>query len=107
MTVSRATMSMAALVLLGTALNAIAAGGEDLAPPTLPPGQGQPVNPAVPSNPDQGGTLGDRLSRSRGVIVPPPVKDQNVVAPPNADKAKMPVIPPPGTPGGDQTVVPK
>ena len=27
--------------------------------------------------------------------------------PPDADKAKRPVVPPPGTPGGDQRIVPK
>ena len=59
------------------------------------------------NTPDQSGTLGDQLSRSHGVITPPPVQDNNVMTPPNADKAKTPVIPPPGTPGGDQKVVPK
>jgi hypothetical protein len=102
---------MAALIL-GATLGAVAAGGEDLAPPSLPPGQRQPAVPPIPQAPDQkapdqSGTLGDKLSRSHGVITPPPVQDKNVIMPPNADKAKMPVIPPPGTPGGDQKVVPK
>ena len=104
MMVSRATLAMATLIL-GATLGAVAAGGEDLSPLSLPPGQGQPAVPAIPQMP--GGTLGDQLSRSHGVIVPPPVRDKNVITPPNADKAKMPVIPPPGTPGGDQKIVPK
>jgi hypothetical protein len=108
MMVSRATFAMAALIL-GATLGAVAASGDDLAPPSLPPGQGQPAVPPAPDlkAPDQSGALSDKLSRSRGVIAPPAVQDKNVMMPPNADKAKMPVIPPPGTPGGDQKVVPK
>ena len=111
MMVSRATLAMATLIL-GATLGAVAAGCEDLAPPSLPPGQGQPAVPAIPQMPerkapDQGETLGDQLSRSHGVIIPPPVQDNNVMTPPNVDEAKTPVIPPPGTPGGDQKVVPK
>jgi hypothetical protein len=106
MTVSRARLSLTVLVAVGTTLGAVAACGQNLSPPP-PPGQGVPSNPSVPANPEKNGTLGDQLSRSRGVITPPPVEDKNVVNPPNADKAKTPVIPPPGTPGGNQTVVPK
>ena len=108
MMVSRATLAMAALIL-GATLGALAASADDLAPPSLPPSQGQPAVPPAPdqTTPDQGGALSDKLSRSHGVIAPPPVQDKNVMMPPNADKAKMPVIPPPGTPGGDQKIVPK
>jgi hypothetical protein len=51
------------------------------------------------------GDLSNKLSRSNGVICPPDV-DQGMKAPaPNT--GKMPVIPPPGSPGGDQSVQPK
>ena len=54
-----------------------------------------------------GGNLSDRLDRSKGVIQPPPAVDPGMqVTPPNPD-ARMPVIPPPGSRDGDQTVQPK
>jgi len=50
-------------------------------------------------------TLSDKLDQTNGVIYPPNV-DPAIEAPtPNA--GKMPVIPPPGSPGGDPTVQPK
>jgi hypothetical protein len=50
-------------------------------------------------------TLSDKLDQTNGVICPPNV-DPAIKAPtPNA--GKMPVIPPPGSPGGDPTVQPK
>jgi len=50
-------------------------------------------------------SLSDKLDQSNGVICPPNV-DPGIKAPtPNA--GKMQVIPPPGTPGGDQSVQPK
>ncbi len=49
----------------------------------------------------------DQLSRSRGVIAPPSTSDQNVVPMPSAGPNAMPVIPPPGTEGGNPEVQPK
>lgn len=49
--------------------------------------------------------LSDKLAQSNGVICPPNV-DPGMKAPtPNA--GKMPVIPPPGGPGGNPNVQPK
>jgi hypothetical protein len=78
-------------------------------PSVAPPGASQTlperIAPAegVPSK----GNLSDRLSQQEGTLRPPTV-DPGIHAPlpPNAQGA-MPVIPPPGTPGGNQTVVPK
>ena len=50
--------------------------------------------------------LGDKLARSDGVICPPPGVDPEMRAP-TPDAGKTPVIPPPGSPGGDPTVRPK
>ncbi|MBN8980668.1 MAG: hypothetical protein J0I29_05225 [Rhizobiales bacterium] len=51
-------------------------------------------------------TLGDKLAKSDGVLCPPSNVDPQMHAPaPNV--GKMPVIPPPGSPGGDPTVRPK
>src|SRR3954451_18533158 len=50
--------------------------------------------------------LGDKLARSDGVLCPPPGVDPEMHAPtPNV--GNTPVIPPPGSPGGDPTIRPK
>jgi hypothetical protein len=53
-----------------------------------------------------GGNLSEKLSRSGGVICPPPSADQEIVTPPPGG-GRTPVIPPPGSPGGDPNVRPK
>jgi hypothetical protein len=50
--------------------------------------------------------LSDGISRSKGVICPPAGVDPGISAP-AAGGGIMPVIPPPGTPGGDPSVIPK
>jgi hypothetical protein len=50
--------------------------------------------------------LGDRLARSDGVLCPPAGIDPEMHAP-TPNTGKMPVIPPPGSPGGNQDVRPK
>ncbi len=63
----------------------------------------QMVTPNV-QNGDQ--TLSDHLAKSGGVICPPPGVDPEIRQP-TPQTGNMPVIPPPGTPGGDQSVQPK
>lgn len=84
-------------------------------PPPLTP-RGQPVAPpeqiAPPadngaSGSTTGGTLSDRLSRDRGTLTPPAHVDPDMTVQPPARSGAMPVIPPPGSPGGNQSVVPK
>jgi hypothetical protein len=66
-----------------------------------------PANPASPSNETTGSApLGERLSQSKGVICPPAGVDPGITVPP-VGGGRMPVIPPPGTPGGDPGIVPK
>ncbi|HEY4405041.1 MAG TPA: hypothetical protein VGN55_10325, partial [Xanthobacteraceae bacterium] len=50
-------------------------------------------------------TLSDKLAQTDGVICPPNV-DPDIRAP-TPQGGTMPVIPPPGSPGGDPTVRPK
>src|SRR5437764_1492554 len=50
--------------------------------------------------------LGDRLTKSDGVLCPPAGVDPEIRAP-TPDAGNTPVIPPPGSPGGDPTVRPK
>ena len=50
--------------------------------------------------------LGDKLARSDGVLCPPAGIDPEIRAP-TPDGGKTPVIPPPGSPGGDPSIRPK
>jgi len=50
--------------------------------------------------------LSDRLAAGNGVLCPPSGIDPEIRAP-TPDVGKTPVIPPPGTPGGDQSIQPK
>ena len=51
-------------------------------------------------------TLSDHLAKSGGVICPPPGVDPEIKAP-TPEGGVTPVIPPPGTPGGNPSVQPK
>ncbi|MGY8634299.1 hypothetical protein RAD15_17630 [Bradyrhizobium sp. 14AA] len=51
--------------------------------------------------------LGDKLAKSDGVLCPPAGVDPEMHAPAPSTDGAMPVIPPPGSPGGDQNVRPK
>jgi hypothetical protein len=66
----------------------------------LPAGRGAP-RPSVPDNQ----TLSEKLGQTDGVICPPDI-DPDIRAP-TPQAGPMPIIPPPGSPGGDPTVRPK
>ncbi len=93
--------------------------------PATPPAQTAPPAPTqasncapMPSTPrgniaPQGTTtgqgnepLGDKLAKSDGVLCPPAGVDPEMRAP-TPDTGNTPVIPPPGSPGGDPTIRPK
>jgi hypothetical protein len=63
--------------------------------------------PANPTPPPESGTSSPDLSRSGGIITPPADVDPAMKRTPPPSSARTPVIPPPGTPGGDQSVKPK
>jgi hypothetical protein len=81
-------------------------------PPVAPPSAAQPPPEQIAPRGTTPGTrstdnLSDKLARQQGTLHPPPV-DSGISAPlPSHGQGTMPVIPPPGTPGGDQTVTPK
>jgi hypothetical protein len=50
--------------------------------------------------------LGDKLAKSDGVLCPPSGVDPEIRAP-TPDAGNTPVIPPPGSPGGDPSIRPK
>jgi len=60
-----------------------------------------------PLAPPASGTSSSDLGRSGGVITPPPSVDPQMKRTPPPAGDNMPVIPPPGTPGGDQSTIPK
>ena len=121
-------MAMKRALLLSCVIIAAAdvAGAQAPPGPTTPPAQTAPPSPQRATNcapmqpaPNTGekvpeGTttgqraepLGDKLARSDGVLCPPAGVDPEMHAP-APDAGKTPVIPPPGSPGGDPTIRPK
>ena len=87
--------------LLAAMLLASVAAQAQSTSPTLPPGTSNNDGTITPPKPD------------RGIIVPPPtgtVQQGNPdpgISVPRGGIGTMPVIPPPGTPGGNPNVVPK
>jgi hypothetical protein len=79
-------------------------GATGAAPDHGPAAEGQ-----VPQSGSSGapGSLSHELNRSGGIIRPPAIHDPEVVSPPNQGVSRTPVIPPPGSPGGNPNVQPK
>ena len=73
-----------------------------VAPPNAPSPPPERIAP-----PESDGTLSDRLSKQKGTIAPPDVDPGMTVRPSGQGAATTPVIPPPGSPGGNRSVVPK
>ena len=63
--------------------------------------------PNQPTAPPTSGSRSSELSRSGGVIKPPADVDRQMKQTPAPSGDRMPVIPPPGTPGGNPSVKPK
>ena len=73
------------------------------------PAQSVPQGNIVPKGETTGQSqepLGDRLAKSDGVLCPPAGVDPQMRAP-TPETGNTPVIPPPGSPGGDPTIRPK
>jgi hypothetical protein len=116
-------MQREALLLIVAALMASSAAAQAPPTPATPPAQtATPARNATgctptQSMPQQGtvapqGTtatdpraepLSDKLARSDGVLCPPTGVDPEIRAP-TPETGSMPVIPPPGSPGGDPTI---
>ncbi len=121
-------MAMKSVVLISCVMMAAAdvAGAQAPPGPTTPPARTAPPSPdrtvnCAPMQPrSHSGTsvpdgtttgqrpepLGEKLARSDGVLCPPAGVDPEMHAP-TPDAGKTPVIPPPGSPGGDPTIRPK
>jgi hypothetical protein len=102
------TIVLAALVAATSPTLAQNPPGASPANPTVP--VAPPATPAAPAEkivPPDGGTPSNRLSRQGGVINPPNIDPGMTVNPPKSGSTTTPVIPPPGSPGGNPSVVPK
>ena len=98
-------------VLLGGPIGAFAQAGAALQNPPLT-GEDRTASPN--QQPDIGlsgsssGSLSHELSQTGGVIHPPANPDPGLTKPaPDLGPHSMPVIPPPGTPGGNPDIKPK
>jgi len=123
------SMRMKTLILASCLLMpAVAAHAQAPASPATPSAQTAPPPASPPTNcapvaPQGSGTgtgsakegatvgqsneaLGDKLARSDGTLCPPSGVDPEIRAP-TPEGGKTPVIPPPGSPGGDPSVRPK
>jgi hypothetical protein len=84
------------------------------APGTAPPGSADTIPEKIePQQPGQSPSvrpeepLSETLDRTDGVLKPPAGVDPQMHVPPPDTGSNMPVIPPPGSPGGDQSIQPK
>jgi hypothetical protein len=75
--------------------------------PRAPAEQNAPRHFDSQASPQGDRTLSERLDRSGGVISPPAHVDPDIHVTPPATGDKMPVVPPPGSRGGDPNVTPK
>lgn len=98
-----------------TPLAATAPGGSAPVPPNealstanCPPGNTPQKGTGEPGSTtgQAGQPLGDQLAKSDGVLCPPGNVDPEIRAP-TPGGGNTPVIPPPGSPGGDPTLRPK
>jgi hypothetical protein len=76
---------------------------------TTPPVPEKPQSqiPEKIAPPLEDGADQKKPQRDDGVIKPEDNVDPGITAKPPATGSKMPVIPPPGSPGGDKSVIPK
>ena len=88
-----------------TAAQAHPDGNSDCAPSKLSDPNARPGATTGQGQSDSA-PLSDRLAAGNGVLCPPTGVDPEIRAP-TPDAGKMPVIPPPGSPGGDKSVQPK
>jgi hypothetical protein len=101
-------VSLLAWLALGAGGAAWAAEGNKVPSPPPPPSAVPESDAGKSGTSEPPGSLSDKLSNSGGVIRPPAGIDPEMKqhTPPTGPQS-MPVIPPPGTPGGDTTVKPK
>ncbi len=116
----RARLTFIAAAILAAALAVEAAHAQpapSLVEPKPPAAPEKPGSETAPPPQSEDGSkttqeqesapLSDKLKESEGVIEPSPGADPDIQKPTPDINSKMPVIPPPGEPGGDPNVQPK
>ena len=88
-----------------SAQTALPAPVSDCSPMRPTPPQGT-IAPEGTTTGQRAEPLGDKLARSDGVLCPPSGVDPEIRAP-TPDTGNTPVIPPPGSPGGNPDIRPK
>lgn len=83
-----------------------AAASSNCAPTQAKPGEGQAAPGGITTGQAPSEPLGEKLAKSDGVLCPPPNVDPQMRAPAPSG-GNTPVIPPPGSPGGDPSIRPK
>ncbi|WP_398480046.1 hypothetical protein [Tardiphaga sp.] len=116
------TLFVAGLMIAGSGAAIAQAPPAPATPPaqTAPPAADRPNANCTPTQTNAQGNitadttgkssenLGDKLAKSDGVLCPPSNIDPAMRSPaPKSDNSTTPVIPPPGSPGGDPSVRPK
>jgi hypothetical protein len=103
----------ASMIALTAAAPLCAAAQDRAVPPLFSPSpnaqcqrQTGGLPPPAPEETPGSANLSDKLSRSKGVVCPPAGIDAGLAVPP-VGGGTTPVIPPPGTPGGDPGLIPK
>jgi hypothetical protein len=101
------TLMLTALIL--AAAPALAQNPQPTSPenPTVPVAPPSSASPPPEKIAPADGNLSGKLSQQKGTITPPNVDPGMMVKPPRNDSYTTPVIPPPGSPGGNRSVVPK
>ncbi len=107
-----ALLGCMALSSAANAQNPQVAPPQETHPQVAPPGSSQPppeqvAPPARIPGAQNEQNLSDKLSRQQGTLHPPAVDPGIHVPAPSQAQGTMPVIPPPGSPGGNPNVVPK
>jgi hypothetical protein len=103
MTFDRSSWAAALILLLGATLPCAA---QNAPVPNSPAPQTRDQKACFDGQHSPGDeTLSKRLEQTEGVICPPEI-DPDIKAP-TPQGGRMPVVPPPGSPGGDPTVRPK
>lgn len=103
---------VSAIVVIGVGLLSLpSAYAQDQSDSSAPQKHVQQHQDAVPAPKDRAvpkpGDQSAQAPQGPGVIAPPATGDRSVITPPATGAAKMPVIPPPGTPGDNNNVEPK
>lgn len=99
-------LALAPALVAGVMLTASSQRSAAQAPGAAPPASEAPA--AKPSDKPNNEPLSKKLDKNEGVLKPPSGVDPEIhKEPPASTGDKMPVIVPPGEPGGDQSIQPK